>query len=66
MGVPAAVYYRARAAEMQALAQGAQTEALRKSFLRLEASWTRLAEQAEKTPPPEPPPEQEDDGRSSE
>jgi len=65
MGVPEAVYYRARAAEMQALAQGAQTEALRKSFLRLEASWTRLAEQAEKAPS-EPPPEQQDDGRSSE
>ena len=53
MGKAGAEYYRARAAEMHALAGRAQTEAHRKSFLQLEANWRRLAEQAEKTPSPE-------------
>ena len=44
-----AAYYRARAEEMRALIDSAQTEALKISFLRLEASWLKLAEAAEKT-----------------
>ena len=48
MGGVGAEYYRARAAEMHALADRAQTEAHRKSFLQLEANWLRLAEQADK------------------
>jgi hypothetical protein len=48
MGEVGAEYYRARAAEMRTLADRAQTEAHRKSFLQLEANWLRLAEQAEK------------------
>jgi hypothetical protein len=48
-----AEYYRARAAEMRAKVDEAQTEDARASFLQLEASWLRLAEAAEKsqTPP---------------
>jgi len=42
-------YYRARAAEMRAKADEAQTEDARASFLTLEASWLRLAEAAEKS-----------------
>lgn len=41
-------FYRDRAAEMRKLADDAQTEASRKSFLLLEGNWLRLAEQAEK------------------
>lgn len=48
MGEFGAAFYRDRAAEMRKLADDAQTEALRKSFLQLEASWLRLAEEAEK------------------
>jgi hypothetical protein len=44
-----AAFYRDRAAEMRKLADEAQTEALGKSFLQLEASWLRLAEEAEKS-----------------
>ena len=44
-----AAYYRARAAEMRAKADEAQTEEARTSFLTLEASWLRLAEAAEKS-----------------
>jgi hypothetical protein len=51
MGEVGAEFYRARAAEMHALADRAQTEAHRKSFLQLEANWLRLAEQAEKPKP---------------
>ncbi len=51
MGEIGAEYYRARAAEMRTLADRAQTEAHRKSFLQLEANWLRLAEQAEKPKP---------------
>jgi hypothetical protein len=46
-----AAYYRARAAEMRARADEAQTEDARASFLQLEASWLRLAEAAEKSDP---------------
>ncbi len=44
-----AAYYRARAVEMRAKADEAQTEDARASFLTLEASWLRLAEAAEKS-----------------
>jgi hypothetical protein len=44
-----AAYYCARAAEMRAKADEAQTEELRASFLTLEASWLRLAEAAKKS-----------------
>ena len=43
-----AAFYRARAAEMRAKADEAQTEEARASFLHLEASWLRLAETAGK------------------
>ena len=44
-----AAFYRARAADMRAKADQAQTEEARGSFLALEASWLRLAEAAEKS-----------------
>jgi hypothetical protein len=44
-----AAYYRARAAEMRAKADEAQTEDAKASFLTLEARWLRLAEAAEKS-----------------
>jgi hypothetical protein len=43
-----ASYYRARAEEMRRMAEKAQSESQRLTFLRLEASWLRLADQAEK------------------
>jgi hypothetical protein len=48
-----ASYYRARAEEMRRLAEKAQSDSQRLTFVRLEASWLRLADQAEK-PEPEP------------
>jgi hypothetical protein len=45
-----ASYYRARAEEMRRMAEHAQSESQRLTFLRLEASWLRLADQAEKPP----------------
>jgi hypothetical protein len=44
-----AAFYRARAAEMRAMADAAHVEAIRDTFLLLEASWKRLAESAEKS-----------------
>ena len=41
-------FYRERAKEMRALADASQTEATRAAYLRLEASWLRLAEESEK------------------
>ena len=41
-------FYRERAKEMRALADTAQTESTRAAYLRLEASWLRLAEESEK------------------
>ena len=49
LGEERAISYRARAAEMQQMAESAQSEELKASFLRLEASWLRLAEAAEKS-----------------
>ena len=49
LGEERAISYRARAAEMRQMADTAQSEELRASFLRLEASWLRLAEAAEKS-----------------
>jgi len=43
-----AAYYRALAGMMGRLAVKAHAQAHRAAFLRLEASWTRLAEAAEK------------------
>ena len=43
-----AAFYRARAAEMRAKADEAQTDDVRASFLHLEASWLRLADAADK------------------
>jgi hypothetical protein len=48
LGEERASSYRARAAEMRQMAEAAQSEELRASFLRLEASWLRLAEAANK------------------
>jgi hypothetical protein len=48
LGEERASSYRARAAEMRQMAEFAQSEDLRASFLRLEASWLRLAEAVEK------------------
>ncbi len=48
LGERRASSYRARAAEMQQMAESALSAELRASFLRLEASWLRLAEAAEK------------------
>ena len=60
LGEERASSYRARAAEMRQMAEFAQSEELRASFLRLEASWLRLAEAVEKAdenqasmPPPD-------------
>ena len=41
-------YYRTKAAHMRRLANQAQTEAARATYLLLEASWLRLAETSEK------------------
>lgn len=46
-----APFYRTRAEQMRRLAEKAQTESQRLTFLRLEASWLRLADQAEKPAP---------------
>ena len=46
-----ASYYRARAEEMRRLAEKAQSDSQRLTFVRLEASWLRLADQAEKPEP---------------
>ena len=48
MAIPKASTYKARAQEMRKMAERAQTESQRLAFLRLEASWRRLADQAEK------------------
>jgi hypothetical protein len=48
LGEKRAISYRARAAEMRQMADCAQSAELRDSFLRLEASWLRLAEAVEK------------------
>jgi hypothetical protein len=48
MGTTKASIYQTRAEEMRRLADKAQTESQRLAFLRLEASWRRLADQAEK------------------
>jgi hypothetical protein len=48
LGEERASSYRARAAEMRHMAEFAQSEELKASFLRLEASWLRLAEAVEK------------------
>lgn len=40
-------FYRKRAAEMLVLADSAQTEKLRQSFVSLAANWSRLADSAE-------------------
>jgi hypothetical protein len=50
MATFSASYYRARAEEMRRMAEKAQSESQRLTFLRLEASWLRLADQAEKPP----------------
>jgi hypothetical protein len=52
-----AAFYRARAAEMRAKADDAQSESARESFLTLEASWLRLAEAAERASATNPDPE---------
>jgi hypothetical protein len=44
-----AAFYRARAAEMRAIADVAQSGPIRDTFLLLEASWARLAESVEKS-----------------
>ena len=48
MGEPqeGAAFYRVRAGQMRKLAENAKTAALKATFLRLEASWLRLAETA--------------------
>jgi hypothetical protein len=48
LGEERASSYRARAAEMRQMAEFAQSDELKASFLRLEASWLRLAEAVEK------------------
>ena len=48
MPIPEVDIYQTRANEMRRLADKAQTESQRLAFLRLEASWLRLADQAEK------------------
>ncbi len=48
LGEERALSYRARAAEMRQMAEFAQNDELKASFLRLEASWVRLAEAVEK------------------
>lgn len=48
LGEERALSYRTRAAEMRHLAEFAQHDELKASFLRLEASWLRLAEAVEK------------------
>ena len=48
LGEERASSYRAKAAEMRQMAEFAQSDELRASFLRLEASWLRLAEAVEK------------------
>jgi hypothetical protein len=50
MAIFNASYYRARAEEMRQMAEKAQSESQRLTFVRLEASWLRLADQAEKPP----------------
>jgi hypothetical protein len=41
-------FYRARAREMRELAEKAQSETIRATYLRLEISWLRLADAADK------------------
>lgn len=48
LGEERASSYRMRAAEMRRMAEFAQSDELKASFLRLEASWLRLAEAVEK------------------
>jgi hypothetical protein len=69
LGEGRASSYRERAAEMRRMAEYAQSEELRASFLRLEASWLRLAEAVDKAdeaedPAPMPPPENDNDSTS--
>jgi hypothetical protein len=68
LGEKRASSYRARAAEMRQMADAAQSQELRASFLRLEASWLRLAEAVEKAEDaeePPPAPQAADQNRSS-
>ena len=46
-------FYRARAQEMREMADKAQSESIRATYLRLEISWLRLADAAEKTRDPD-------------
>jgi hypothetical protein len=68
LGEERASSYRARAAEMRQMAETAQSEELRASFLRLEASWLRLAEAVDKADEAEetnmPPPDNDNDSTS--
>jgi hypothetical protein len=48
LGGERAFSYRLKAAEMRQMAEFAQSDELKASFLRLEASWLRLAEAVEK------------------
>jgi hypothetical protein len=41
-------FYRARAQDMREMAEKAHSESIRATYLRLEISWLRLAEAAEK------------------
>lgn len=70
LGEGRASSYRARAAEMRRMAEFAQSDELRASFLRLEASWLRLAEAVDKAEEAEeqthmPPPDNDNDSTST-
>ena len=47
-------FYRARAQEMREMAEKAHNESIRATYLRLEISWLRLADAADKARDSEP------------